>query len=129
MKFYSRELSQKLQDMGCVNESGFVYYQDEHCSTSLGQAVLLRFRDKIKCDAFTPYDFCGPSETARKNAEIRWPSKLCIYCKEEEGHEYHKFYTDERGMCNFKSMANVSRHVMIDLSEEEQEAYMERNLK
>lgn len=44
------------------------------------------------------FDFCGPSETARKNAEIRWPLET--------------------------SRSHFHRHIMIDLPEEEQEAYM-----
>lgn len=130
MTFYSKSLSQKLQNMGCVSESGFYWVGSE--VQYLGYIASrgdFTPNPKLTPYSLSPYDFCGPSETARKNAEIRWPGKFMLY-KCVDG----KMYREGCPVCGHITASGgylealYHRHKMIDLPEEEQEAYMTRGL-
>ncbi len=136
MKFYSRELSQKLQDMGCKSESGFLFSPKEwgypdYDSYSIDLADIKR-RISLGCvQAFTPYDFCGPSETARKNAEMVFGSGKLIEHQTWEGpvKNYDWGIFDGVPTISGGPKWKMLRHRMIDLPEEEQEAFMLQGLK
>lgn len=105
--FFSRELSQALQDAGCVSQSNFYYV------TTVGY-VECNYLPRLKwpedfsskeVQAFHPWDLCGPSEIARENRKIIWPE------------------VDPN--CTSGCLAEDHRHELIDLpSHEEQEAYV-----
>lgn len=68
---------EKLEAMGCVCESGYVWRSDNE--TPILKVYLNSFADGTP--AFHPWDFVGTSEQARKNAYILWPDKyVCSDC-------------------------------------------------
>lgn len=75
MKFFSRELSEKLQAMGCKSESGFRYTLkpdgDGHLVMTLSYWGWLLI-PKGDSPAFYQNDFTGCHKQAWKNAKIAW---------------------------------------------------------
>jgi len=80
MEYLPKEICDKLKKMGC--EPSLDIYRgipkwilyEEYNKYLLCQWVPypnLRVIDEVDC--FTPWDFIGTSERARKNAEILWP--------------------------------------------------------
>jgi hypothetical protein len=71
MKFFERDLCEKLVELGCLTDS------------NQGLSAII-VGDKIKwmkrLEEFTLYDFIAPTERARKNCEI-----ICKF----EGHGFH----------------------------------------
>lgn len=133
MKFFSKSLSQALQEEGCVSESDFYYilihggynpndgidYIDDYWMFAykphgLGNVEFVR--------AFHPWDLCGGSENARK---IVLDDGLCWHCDEAEEHSVH----GDEGGCYYISKPDYFRHKLIDLPEDEQEEYVWKTMR
>lgn len=89
MDFIPKEICEKLMEMGCVSDASFRWciYEDSDGSDWMPLELYLSddpwLADEIKDPrfynykytiiyAFTPWDFVGTSELARKNANILW---------------------------------------------------------
>jgi len=83
MKFFERDLCEKLVELGCV--SGEMFWHD-----SQAKHVLYFYSDrdhfiKRNCTpAFTPYDFIAPTEQARRNKYIIGVSLLDMTTADSE---------------------------------------------
>lgn len=148
MKFFSRELSEKLQAAGCFSESGFVWclidwidgkewrpiqslylpnqYRvepkpnnpyDYEYNIFKYKEVNERVDTRSLIQAFGWWDLCGPNERAMENAKIVWPHIGCVFCKS----------SDKNLHCN-KPDSVFHRYTIIDLPEDEVEAYVLKSM-
>lgn len=114
--YYSKKLCEQLLAIGCISESGEWWSCDND-----GRFAYSHCKDCTP--TFWPYDFCGPSKQCHKNAEIRWPHNgKCFSCGDNDEYIHNCDHA-------YISLPDGRRHAMIDLPEEEQEAYMIRGLK
>ena len=123
MTFSSKELSQRLQAMGCKSESSYIFkfYNGHFYPFHDGYDPEGHNIGITGVGCFISQDFIGPSEQARENARIVFgddiiPSimmnSLCPFCGKT---------------CSYKQF-HKSRHILIDLPEAEFWPYIEAAL-
>ena len=139
MKFYSRELCEKLQKLGCVSESGFVwrFQQGGVLRDAAGgqldiigdewELVYRYSKNVFDIPAFTNLDFLDTTEQAKNNIEKIFPDNgLCWHCGEIENHSYHEGHDISEPACYFQSRPEGARHAMLDSPDGEE--YIARSL-
>jgi hypothetical protein len=85
MKFFSKDLSDKLTKLGCKSESEF-HFALGSPMRGLFHANECQMRSLyIEHSAFTESDFLGTSEQAKENCRLVWGG-------EETGSDYNNFF-------------------------------------
>lgn len=139
MKFFKKDLSLKLQEMGCVSESGHFYgYSDTSTFYCSGDISTKDFEAVKKGNhlgpfyyAFTELDFLGTSEIAKENCKKRFGEDIiCDGCeaKYPDDQNEHNDFTILHYDCGHGMDAwEYHRHAMLDSPDGEE--YLERGLK
>jgi len=71
MKFFNKELCQKLEALGLKSKSGQMYVQDyKHVIIVPSNASLYMTPYRVYALAFSAYDFLSDEEYAKENARI-----------------------------------------------------------
>ncbi len=101
MKFFSRELSERLASLGCKSESGYFWVLHSYSNTWVlhhGADIGAEHLTELKIFAFYQKDFTGCHPQARENAKIAWGKfnvvfgacHICINNKLEPAYLYHR---------------------------------------
>ena len=130
MKFALESLSSKLEKLGCKSESNWYYKRLDYAPNIYNSKLYYTDNkerselDDIISQAFEYSDFIGPSEQAKKNAELVFGRKLIDVAIYQD--HLNKF---EPSMI-IKSMAyKAYRKELMDLTESEFWPFIEKALK
>ena len=118
MKFFPRELCEKLQKLGCKSESESFY-------------ICGKVHDRQSdIQMFSQNDLTGCHPQARENAKIVWGDGKQFYCpcceQSEPPYESQEHNGNEEDCFNYK-LFYYHRHVMIDAPDAEE--YLKETMK